>query len=161
MRARILNNKMNLNHVILVGRLVRDPELKSLSTGTNVSSFSIATSRTWKDKAGQKQEQAEFHNLVAWGRTAEIACQYCKKGSLILIEGRLQTRKWQDKDSGATRYATEIVVEKLQLGPRPQNATTPQGPPPSADPATGGTTTPANADLLEPPESEQEAFPIG
>ena len=109
---------MNLNKAILVGRLTRDPEVKSLPSGQQVASFGLATSRFYKDKEGEKQEQTEFHNIVFFGRIAEIASQYLKKGSLTLIEGRIQTRSWEDKETGKKVYRTEIVGESLQLGPR-------------------------------------------
>lgn len=105
----------SVNKVILVGRIGKDPELKYLSDGNPVASFSLATSSSWKDKAtGNKKEETEWHNLVFYGRNAEIARQYCKKGGLIYVEGRLKTRKWQDQ-SGADRYKTEVVVDVLQL----------------------------------------------
>lgn len=109
---------MNLNKAILVGRLTRDPEVKSLPSGQQVASFGLATSRFYKNKEGEKQEQTEFHNIVFFGRIAEIASQYLKKGSLTLIEGRIQTRSWEDKETGKKIYRTEIVGESLQLGPR-------------------------------------------
>lgn len=109
---------MNLNKVFLIGRLVSDPETRATPSGQTVCSFRLATNRVWTDKAtGQKQEKAEFHNVVLWQRLAEIASQYLKKGSLVLIEGRLETRTWQD-NSGNKRYRTEIIAESLQLGPR-------------------------------------------
>ena len=108
---------MNLNKVILVGRLTRDPENKSLPSGQQVSNFGLATDRVYNDKSGQKQQQVEFHNIVFFGRTAEIASQYLKKGSLVLIEGRIQTRSWQDPE-GNKKYRTEIIGERMQLGPR-------------------------------------------
>jgi len=112
---------MNLNKVFVLGRLTADPQLRQTTTGQNVGSFSIATNRVWNDKAGQRQESTEFHNIVVWGRQAEIASQYLRKGGLVLIEGRLQTRSWEDKQ-GQKRYTTEIVAERLQLGPRLANS---------------------------------------
>ena len=108
---------MNLNKVFLIGRLTNDPQLRSTPGGQSVASFSIATNRNWTNKQGGKQEDVQFHNVVAWGRQAEIVSQYVKKGGLIMVEGRLQTRNWQDKQ-GQTRSTTEIVCEQLQLGPR-------------------------------------------
>ena len=108
---------MNLNKVFLVGRLTRDPETRALPSGKSVANFGLATDRYFSDKAGQKQQQTEFHNIVLFGRLAEIASQYLNKGSLVLIEGRLQTRAWQDS-SGNKRTRTEIIAERLQLGPR-------------------------------------------
>ena len=107
---------MNLNKVMLIGRLVRDPEKKVTPSGHTVCSFSIATSRTWKDQSGQKVEKTEFHNIVLWRRLAEIASEYLSKGSLIYLEGRLETRNWE-KD-GVKHYRTEIVGDVMQMGPR-------------------------------------------
>jgi len=108
---------MNLNKVILIGRLTRDPEMRSLPSGQPVVSFGLATNWVFVDKSGQKQEQVEFHNIVLFGRLAEIASQYLKKGSLAMIEGRIRTRNWQDSQ-GNQRTRTEIVAERMQLGPR-------------------------------------------
>jgi single-strand DNA-binding protein len=108
---------MNVNKVILVGRLTRDPEIRTTATGQTVASVSIATNRFWKDKAGQRQDQTEFHNVVLWGRLAEIAGQYLTKGQEAYFEGRLQTRKYTGKDN-VERRTTEIVAENMQLGSR-------------------------------------------
>lgn len=111
---------MNLNKVFLIGRLTQDPELRSTPSGQSVATIRLATNRVWNNQAtGQKQEATEFHTIVAWGRLAEIANQYLKKGAMALFEGRLQTRSWDDKNTGAKRYMTEIVAENMQLGPRP------------------------------------------
>lgn len=106
---------MYINKVELYGNLTRDPEVKALPSGQQVANFSIATNRTFKNKEGQKQEQVEYHNVVAFGRTAEVIGQYLKKGRPIFVEGRLQTRTWE-KD-GAKQYRTEILVETFQFGP--------------------------------------------
>lgn len=108
---------MNLNKVFVLGRLTADPQLRTTPSGTSVGTFSIATNRVWMDKSGKKQEETEFHNIVVWGRQAEIAGQFLFKGSMVLIEGRLQTRSWQDKQ-GQARKTTEIVCEQIQLGPK-------------------------------------------
>lgn len=109
---------MNLNRVYLVGRLVIDPEMRSTSSGQPVCTFRLATNRVWTEKeSGKKQEKTEYHNIVLWRRLAEIASQFLTKGSLTLIEGRLETRSWQDS-SGNKRFRTEIVAERMQLGPR-------------------------------------------
>jgi len=108
---------VNLNKAFLIGRLTQDPQVRALPSGQQVCSFGLATSRFFTDKSGQKQQQTEFHNIVLFGRLAEIASQYLTKGALAMIEGRLQTRSWQDT-SGNKRYRTEIVAERLQLGPR-------------------------------------------
>lgn len=109
---------MNLNKVFILGRLTADPQLRSTPSGQSVANFSVATNRVWTDKSGAKQESTEFHNVVVWARQAEIASQFLKKGSLVLIEGRLQTRTWQDKE-GQNRKTTEIIAERMQLGPKP------------------------------------------
>ncbi len=108
---------MNLNKVFIIGNLTRDPELKTLPSGTSVATFGVATNRTWKNQAGEKQEEVQFHNIVTFGRQAEVASQYLKKGSMTMIEGRIQTRNWEAQD-GTKRSRTEIVAERLQLGPR-------------------------------------------
>lgn len=108
---------MNLNKVILVGRLTADPETRTTPSGQSVCNLRLATNRIWTDKTGQKQEKAEFHTVILWRKLAEIASQFLTKGSLVLIEGRLQTRSWQDP-SGNKRYRTEIVAQSLQLGPK-------------------------------------------
>ncbi len=107
---------MYLNKVFLYGNLTRDPELKALPSGSQVANFGLATNRTYKDKNGQKQEATEFHNIVAFGRTAEVIAQYCKKGRPIFVEGRITTRSWDDKESGKKNYRTEIIVETFQFG---------------------------------------------
>lgn len=104
---------MNLNKVLIIGNLTRDPEARTTTGGQNVTSFSIATSRKWKDKtSGEAKEQTEFHNIVAWGRLGEIVSQYLKKGSKAYVEGRLQTRSWEDQ-TGTKKYRTEIIAENL------------------------------------------------
>jgi len=108
---------MNLNKAFILGNLTRDPEIKALSSGYQVCSFGVATNRFFTSQSGEKKQEVEFHNIVAFGRLAEIASQFLAKGSLVLIEGRLRTRSWQDP-SGSTRYRTEIIAERLQLGPK-------------------------------------------
>jgi single-strand DNA-binding protein len=109
---------MDLNKVIIVGRMTADPQLRTTPGGQPVTTIGVATNRTWTDKNGQKQEESEFHNVVLWGRQAEIASQFLTKGSTVLIEGRLRTRSWTDKQGGQRR-TTEIMSERMQLGPRP------------------------------------------
>lgn len=110
---------MNVNKAIVMGNLTRDPETRTLPSGQTVTSFSLATNRFWTDKeSGEKKKQAEYHNIIAWGRLGEISQQFLKKGSLVYIEGRLQTKNWQDPQ-GNKKTRTEIVAEMLQLGPRP------------------------------------------
>lgn len=109
---------MNLNKVFLIGNLTRDPESRALPSGQAVSNFGLATNRIWTDsETKEKQQQVEFHNIVAFGRLAEICNQYLSKGSLVMIEGRIQTRTWQDQN-GDTKYRTEIITESMQMGPK-------------------------------------------
>lgn len=104
---------MSVNKVILMGGLTRDPEVRYMPNGEAVANFSLATSETWKSKDGVKQEKSEYHNVVAYRKLGEIIGEYCKKGSQVFIEGKLQTRKWE-KD-GVTRYTTEIIADKMQM----------------------------------------------
>ncbi len=112
---------MNLNKVFVLGNLAKDPELRTIPSGQQVATFSVATNRIWYNQAKEKNQEVEFHNIVAWGRLAEIAGQYLKKGGLVLIEGRIKTRSWQAQD-GTKKYRTEIIAENMQMGPRPQGA---------------------------------------
>jgi len=114
---------MYLNKAIVIGNLTRDPELKALPSGITVTSFSVATNRVWKDKNGAKQESADYHNIVVFGRQAEIANQYLRKGASVLVEGRMQTRSWDDA-SGKKNYRTEIIADRIQFGPRTGGAST-------------------------------------
>ncbi len=107
---------MYLNKAIVYGNLTRDPEIKALPSGIQVASFSIATNRVYKDKNGARQEQSEFHNIVVFGRQAETAAQYLKKGATALVEGRMQTRSWDSE--GVKKYRTEIIADRVQFGPR-------------------------------------------
>lgn len=115
MLTKITPNKMNLNKAMVIGRLTRDPEVKALSSGTHVASFSLATNHTFKDKDGKKQEVAEFINVVVFGMQAENAGQYLKKGQEAYVEGRIQTRSW-DAEDGTKRYRVEIVADRVQFG---------------------------------------------
>lgn len=103
---------------MIIGNVVRDPDIRTTPSGQNVASFSVATNLVWKDKDGQRQQKAEFHNVVAWRRLAEIIGQYVKKGGKIYIEGRLETRSWDDQN-GIKRYRTEINAENMILLDRP------------------------------------------
>ena len=105
---------MSLNKVILMGRLGQDPELKHTPSGSAVCNFSMATSESWTDKAGQKQEKTEWHRIVVWGKLAELCNQYLSKGRQAFVEGKLQTRSWEDKD-GAKKYTTEILASSVQF----------------------------------------------
>jgi single-strand DNA-binding protein len=104
----------SVNKVILVGNLGRDPEVRYMPEGGAIANVSVATTDTWKDKSGEKQERTEWHRVAFFGKLAEIAGEYLKKGSQIYVEGRLQTRKWQDKE-GQERYTTEIVADRMQM----------------------------------------------
>lgn len=106
----------SVNKVILVGNLGRDPEVRYSPEGAAICNMSIATTSTWKDKAsGERREETEWHRVVMYNRLAEIAGEYLKKGRSVYIEGRLKTRKWQDKDTGADRYSTEVVADQMQM----------------------------------------------
>ncbi len=105
---------MSVNKVILIGRLGKDPETRYMPNGEAVTNATLATSENWKDKSGVKQEKTEWHNLVFYRRLAEVAGEYLKKGSMIYVEGKLQTRKWQDKE-GKDRYTTDIVVNEMTM----------------------------------------------
>ena len=104
----------SLNRVQLIGNVTADPEIKTTPNGQKVATFSIATNRVWKDASGNKQEQTEFHNIVIWGKLADIVEQYVQKGKKLYVEGRLQTRSWEDQ-AGQKRYRTEIVSENIIL----------------------------------------------
>lgn len=138
-----------VNKVILVGNLGRDPELRSTPSGQPVATFSLATSRKWRDKEGNRQEQTEWHQIVCWGRQAEVAGEYLTKGKQIYVEGRLQTRSWDDRNSGEKRYKTEVVCDNFQmLGSRGDSG---GGYRPPAAPDAGG-------DLSAPPEDDDIPF---
>jgi single-strand DNA-binding protein len=113
-----------LNKTQLIGHLGQDPELRHTQDGTAVVNLTLATSERWKDKAGQRQERTEWHRVVLFGRTAEVAAEYLNKGALLYVEGRLQSRQWQD-DAGAQRQATEVIAERMKmLGGKGDKATT-------------------------------------
>ena len=103
----------------MIGRLTRDPEARTTPNGQNVTTINMATNRVWNDATTGRKEVTEFHRIVAWGKLGDIASNYLKKGALVMIEGRLQTRSWDDKETGKKRYMTEIVAENLQMGPKP------------------------------------------
>jgi single-strand DNA-binding protein len=107
---------MFLNKAFIIGNLTRDPELKALPSGTKLATFSVATNRNYKDKDGKRQEQAEFHNIVCFGKLGELCAQYLKKGAQAYVEGRIQTRSWEA--DGAKKYRTEIIAENVQFGSR-------------------------------------------
>ncbi|MEM8982556.1 MAG: single-stranded DNA-binding protein [Pseudomonadota bacterium] len=126
-----------VNKVILVGNLGQDPESRTMPSGAMVTNLRIATAEQWKDKqTGERQERTEWHSIAMFGRLAEIAAEYLRKGSQVYVEGRLQTRKWQDKQ-GNDRYTTEIVANEMQmLGGRGGSAPMAEPPPPASAPAT-------------------------
>jgi len=130
----------SVNQVTLIGHLGKDPEVKALPSGVSVCNFSIATSETWKDKAGTKQEKTEWHNITTFDKLADICGKWLHKGSLVFLQGKLQTRKWQDKE-GKDRYTTEIICNEMKmLGGKPADAQ-PADPSPAASP--GATPAPA------------------
>lgn len=143
----------SVNRVILVGNLGRDPEMRYMPSGEAIANFSIATTDTWKDKQGQKQERTEWHRISMFGKLAEIAGEYLKKGAPVYIEGRLQTQKWVDKDTQEERQRTEIVADRMQmLGGKGSNddSTQPSSPQTSAqDVPTNGQKSPAGFDDFE------------
>ncbi|MFI5206303.1 MAG: single-stranded DNA-binding protein [Candidatus Paceibacterales bacterium] len=112
---------MNLNKAFVLGNVTRDPEVRAMPSGQQVVNFGIATNRFYTDQSGQKKQEAEFHNIVCFGKLADISAKYLTKGSLVLIEGRLKTRNWNNT-AGVKQYKTEIIADSLQLGPRPQSA---------------------------------------
>ena len=147
---------MYLNKAIVYGNLTRDPELKAIPSGSKVATFSVATNRVWKDKAGARQEAVDYHNVVVFGRQAETVSQYLKKGSGAMIEGRMQTRSWEGSD-GQKKYRTEIVADRIQFGPRsgsipPSGATKSEGSALEAPPSSDNPPTPTEA--IEYPEEE-------
>ncbi|QQG37955.1 MAG: single-stranded DNA-binding protein [Candidatus Kaiserbacteria bacterium] len=107
---------MYINKAMLFGNLTRDPELRSLPSGMNVCNFSVATNRVYRDRDGKKQEQTDFHNIVVFGRQADTVAQYLKKGSSVFVEGRMQTRSWEQE--GQKKYRTEVVADRVQFGPK-------------------------------------------
>lgn len=106
---------MNFNKAIVIGRVTKDPEIRTTPNGQSVASLSVATNRVWNSNSGEKQEKTEFHNIVAWGKLAEICGQYLTKGQEVMFEGRLETRTWEGQD-GQKRSRTEIIAENMQMG---------------------------------------------
>lgn len=137
---------MYLNRALIIGNLTRDPELKALPSGMQVASFGVATNRVWKDKNGVRQESADFHNIVVFGRQAETTTQYLHKGDTVLVEGRIQTRSWDGPD-GAKRYRTEIVADRVQFGPKGSS----RGATPGAETKAGSK---SEGDAIEYPEEQ-------
>ncbi len=143
---------MYLNKAIIIGNLTRDPEKKALPSGIAVTSFSVATNRTYKDKNGAKQDATEFHNIVVFGRQAETAGQYLKKGQSVLVEGRLQTRSWEQ--DGVKKYRTEILASTIQFGPKAGAGGTSSGAGQSGPSKSEAQPSPASEDAIEYPEDE-------
>lgn len=140
-----LSYNMDLNKVMLIGRVTKDPDVRTIPSGQTVASFSVATNRQWTDQSGQRQEKAEFHNIVAWRKLAEIIQQYVKKGRRLYIEGRMETRSWEDPQ-GVKKYRTEIVADNMiMLDAKGSTAT---GPAPVA-PATAAPPEPSVANPTE------------
>lgn len=144
---------MYLNKAIIIGNLTRDPEMKALPSGMSVTSISVATNRVWKDKDGNKKEDTDFHNVVVFGRQAETAAQYLKKGQSVLVEGRIQTRSWESE--GVKKYRTEIIADRVQFGPKGAGGTGTGSPAtPSAKAPAGATKKNESIDTIEYPEEE-------
>jgi single-strand DNA-binding protein len=147
---------MYLNKAFVIGNLTKDPELKALPSGAKVATFSVATNRVWM-KDGVKQETAEFHNIVVFGRQAETTAQYLRKGSSVLVEGRMQTRSWDGQD-GVKRYRTEIVADRVQFGTRATGGGTPGGAVPARTTGSGEqempAATPEELDTIQYPEED-------
>lgn len=145
---------MYINEVKLYGRLGRDPELKSIPSGTSVVTFTMATTRTWKDESGQKKEQTDWHNLVCFGKRAEVIAKYVKKGDAFYVTGRLQTRSWDDKETQKKMYRTEIFVLDFQFGEKKSDNEGGYG----ADEQKGGSTKDQSSkeanDAIEYPDEE-------
>jgi single-strand DNA-binding protein len=140
---------MYINKAIIYGNVTRDPEMKALPSGSKVCNFSVATNRTWKDQSGAKQEATDYHNVVFYAKPAEVIAQYVRKGSGIMVEGRLSTRSWDGPD-GKKNYRTEIVGENFQFGPKGSGQA-------SAGPASSASSAPSSApeiDTIEYPSDD-------
>ena len=135
----------SVNRVILVGRLGRDPELRYIPSGQAVANFSIATNERWRDKDGTNQERTEWHRIVVWGKSAENCAQYLQKGRTVYVEGRLQTREWEDKE-GVKRKTTEVVAQTVQFLDGRGGADQGGGPTGDSDPS-GGPSSPPSSDV--------------
>jgi single-strand DNA-binding protein len=142
----------SVNKVILVGRLGKDPEMRSTPSGTSVAKFSVATDDRFTDRAGEKQERTEWHNIVVWGKLAEICGQYLKKGKLVYLEGSIRTDSWDDKESGQKKYRTEIVANTMQMLDRRGDEGGGGGGGYAPSRSTGSSSRPASADMVEDDE---------
>lgn len=147
---------MDLNKVMIIGRLTRDPEARTTPNGQNVASFGVVTNRVWKDKEGNRQERVEYHNVVSWGKLADICGQYLTKGRKIYLEGRLQTREWEGQD-GIKRYKTEIIAENMiMLDSKPAAPQAVEAPPePAQEPVSEPTPKPEEEASQEGPKEEE------
>lgn len=145
-----------INKVILVGRLGRDPETRYTSSGQAVCNFTMATDESFKSRSGEKQQRTEWHRIVMWGKLAEIAQQYLKKGQLVYIEGRLQTRQWDDKRDGSKKQTTEIVANSMKmLGGRGEGAAAGAGAGAGMSGASGGAGRHDDFEAAPPPDEPQ------
>jgi single-strand DNA-binding protein len=143
---------MDLNKVMIIGRLTRDPELRTIPSGTSVCTISVATSYVYNNQqTGQKVEQVEYHNVVLWRKLGEIAAQYLKKGTQVFIEGRLQTRSWEDKNGGPKHYRTEIVADNMIMLGKSNGQGAGQ---PYSAPARNNTSSPAQETVQSSPSEE-------
>lgn len=150
---------MFYNKAIIIGNVTRDPEIKALPSGAKVASLGIATNRVWKDQSGAKKEQTDFHNIVVFGRQAEIVGQYIRKGSMLMVEGRIQTRSW-DNAEGKKQYRTEIVADRVQFGPKggaQQGGGTFRG---ADDAQDTGSAAPKDAETIDYPDDDINAEDI-
>ena len=143
---------MYINKAIVYGNLTRDPEMRALPSGQQVASFSLATNRVWKDKSGVKQESVDYHNIVLFAKLAELAAQYLKKGSGVFIEGRMQTRSWDD--ATGKKYRMEIVADTMQFGPRSTGSGAPSSAPASSKSASAPQEAPEALATIEYPEED-------
>jgi len=148
---------MYLNKAILIGNLTRDPELKAIPSGNKVCTFSIATNRTYKDANGVRQEKTDYHNIVVWGKTAENVATYMKKGSQILVEGRMETRSWDDAATNTKKYRTEIIADTVQFGSKNTGTSTSSAPSQSSSPSVKKE---EEIDTIEYPEEQINAEDI-
>lgn len=153
---------MSVNKVILVGRLGRDPETRFTASGQAVANFSLATDESFKSRSGERQKRTEWHRIVLWGKLAEIVQQYLKKGMLVYIEGRIQTRQWEDKRDGQKRTATEIIANVMRmLTPRGEGAPAGAGAPPGRSPDADMDAGPTPDEVAGPgPEISDEDIPF-
>lgn len=144
---------MYINKATIMGNLTRDPEMKALPSGMKVTSFSLATNRTWKDTNGAKKEAVEYHNLVAFGKQAELIAQYCKKGGSLYVEGRIQTRSWDDA-AGVKKYRTEIIADTFQFGPKVDGSAVRPASAPTTDSSPAKASQADDMDAIEYPEED-------